>query len=72
MAGGAAAKKKVLRRFKIRGYTLKAEAVEEVLGFLGRFEDAEDEALDLLLDEIDNESRPSVLSDLSNLSFHWK
>ncbi|CAA7400803.1 unnamed protein product [Spirodela intermedia] len=65
MGGGGAAvmRKKVLRRFKIRGYTLKVEAVEEVLSFVGQFEDADDEALELLLDEIDNESYKSTILD---------
>ena len=58
-----ATRKKVQRKFKIRGFTLKVDALEEVLSFLSRFQDAENEALDLLLDEIDNESR-----NLSSLS----
>ncbi|KAK1315193.1 hypothetical protein QJS10_CPA06g02229 [Acorus calamus] len=49
--------KKVQRRFKIRGFTLKVEALDEVLSFLSRFQDAEDEALDLLIDELEKESR---------------
>ncbi|XP_043697593.1 DNA polymerase epsilon subunit B-like [Telopea speciosissima] len=58
---GAAVKKKVQRRFKIRGYNLNVDALEEVLSFLSHFEDAEDEALDLLLDEIKKESLKSIL-----------
>lgn len=57
-----ATRKKVQRKFKIRGFTLKVDALEEVLSFLSRFQDAENEALDLLLDEIDNESRNLSLS----------
>lgn len=61
-SGGGATRKKVQRKFKIRGFTLKVDALEEVLSFLSRFQDAEDDALDLLLDEIDNESRNLSLS----------
>ncbi|XP_078441110.1 DNA polymerase epsilon subunit B2 [Wolffia australiana] len=65
--GAGGMRKKVLRRFKIRGYTLKAEAVEEALRFLGRFVDAEDEALELLLDEIDNESLKETILDQASV-----
>ncbi|KAJ8621382.1 hypothetical protein MRB53_029911 [Persea americana] len=58
-----ATRKKVQRKFKIRGFTLKVDALEEVLSFLSRFQDAENEALDLLLDEIDNESLKSSILD---------
>ncbi|KAJ4960388.1 hypothetical protein NE237_020298 [Protea cynaroides] len=60
---GVGTRKKVQRRFKIRGYTLKVDALEEVLSFLSHFEDAEDEALDLLLDEIEKESLKSSILD---------
>ncbi|KAF8389640.1 hypothetical protein HHK36_024159 [Tetracentron sinense] len=58
---GAGTRKKVQRKFKIRGYTLKVEALDEILSFLSHFEDAEDEALDLLLDEIEKESLKSSI-----------
>ncbi|MQL85490.1 hypothetical protein Taro_018017 [Colocasia esculenta] len=61
-AGMAATRKKVQRRFKIRGYTLKVEAVEQVLAFLAGYPGDEDEALDLLVDVIDQESRPTISS----------
>ena len=57
MAAIGTLKKKIQRKFKIRGFALKTEALDEVLAFLSRFPDAEDEALDLLIDEIDKESR---------------
>ncbi|XP_077236246.1 DNA polymerase epsilon subunit B2 [Tasmannia lanceolata] len=60
---GIGTRKKVQRKFKIRGFTLKVDALEEVLSFLSRFEDAEDEALDLLLDEIGKESLKSSILD---------
>ena len=59
---GAATRKKVQRKFKIRGYTLKVEALDEILSFLSHFQDAEDEAIDLLLDELENESCISVFT----------
>ncbi|CBI15355.3 unnamed protein product, partial [Vitis vinifera] len=60
---GAATRKKVQRKFKIRGYTLKVEALDEILSFLSHFQDAEDEAIDLLLDELENESLKSSILD---------
>ncbi|KAM7479582.1 hypothetical protein LguiA_027795 [Lonicera macranthoides] len=51
-----AMRNKVHRKFKMRGYTLKVEALTEILSFVSRFEDAEDEALDLLLDELQHQS----------------
>ncbi|XP_058079436.1 DNA polymerase epsilon subunit B [Magnolia sinica] len=64
---GAGTRKKVQRKFKIRGYALKVEALEEILSFLTRFEDAEDEALDLLLDEIEKESLKSSILDKESI-----
>ncbi|KAK9168249.1 hypothetical protein Syun_000389 [Stephania yunnanensis] len=59
----ATTRKKVHRKFKMRGYTLKMEALEEILSFLSRFEDAEEEAIDLLLDELEKESLKSSIID---------
>lgn len=50
-------RKKLQRKFRLRGFTLKVDALEEAAAFLARFPDAEDEALDLLLDELDKEPR---------------
>lgn len=36
----------------MRGYKLKIEALTEILGFISQFPETEDEALDLLLDEL--------------------
>ncbi|KAK6148239.1 hypothetical protein DH2020_019151 [Rehmannia glutinosa] len=47
----------------MRGYTLKIEALSEVLGFIRRFPEAEDEALDLLLDELHHLSLKSSILD---------
>nr|KAJ0223776.1 hypothetical protein LSAT_V11C200056130 [Lactuca sativa] len=47
---------KVQRKCKMRGYTLKVEALTEILSFLSSYEDAEDEALELLLDELQHQS----------------
>nr|GMD30708.1 DNA polymerase epsilon subunit B [Ipomoea batatas]GMD33974.1 DNA polymerase epsilon subunit B [Ipomoea batatas]GMD38908.1 DNA polymerase epsilon subunit B [Ipomoea batatas] len=48
----------------MRGYTLKVDALSEVLSFLDRFpSDAHDEALDLLLDELQYLSLKSAILD---------
>ncbi|KAF9606601.1 hypothetical protein IFM89_026922 [Coptis chinensis] len=60
---GVRTKKKVFTKFKLRGYTLKLDALEETLSFLSRYEDEEDMALELLLDEIDKESLKSSILD---------
>ncbi|XP_027359268.1 DNA polymerase epsilon subunit B [Abrus precatorius] len=54
----ASTRKKVQRKCKIRGYNLKVDALDEILSFVTRFEGPdEDEAIDLLLDQIEHESR---------------
>ncbi|KAK1421047.1 hypothetical protein QVD17_23104 [Tagetes erecta] len=53
---------KVHSKCKMRGYTLKVEALKEILSFLSNYEDAEDEALNLLLDELQTQPlKSSVL-----------
>jgi DNA polymerase epsilon subunit 2 len=59
-APSAATRRKLQRKFKLRGFTLKVDALEEAAAFLDRFPDAEDDALDLLLDELDKEPRKPV------------
>ncbi|XP_052624257.1 DNA polymerase epsilon subunit B [Lactuca sativa] len=54
---------KVQRKCKMRGYTLKVEALTEILSFLSSYEDAEDEALELLLDELQHQSLKSSILD---------
>jgi hypothetical protein len=61
----AATRKKLQRKFRLRGFTLKVDALEEAAAFLARFPDAEDDALDLLLDELDKEPRNQSVSPLS-------
>ncbi|XP_057978119.1 DNA polymerase epsilon subunit B isoform X2 [Malania oleifera] len=63
----ASTRKNVQKKFKIRGYTLKVEALDEILSFLSRFED-ENEAIDILLDELENE--PLKSSTLDKESVH--
>lgn len=57
-------RKKVQHKFKLRGFTFKVDAMEEVLSYLAHFPNGEDEALDLLIDEMYNKScgllQPSV------------
>ncbi|KAK6794878.1 hypothetical protein RDI58_008331 [Solanum bulbocastanum] len=55
---------KVQRKFKMRGYSLKVEALSEVLSFLSHFpSDALDDALELLLDELHHLSLKSSILD---------
>ncbi|XP_052201832.1 DNA polymerase epsilon subunit B [Diospyros lotus] len=56
-------RKKVQKKFKMGGYTLKVEALNEVLSFVTHFQGAEDEALDLLLDELHHQSLKSSILD---------
>ncbi|KAI7982546.1 DNA polymerase epsilon subunit B [Camellia lanceoleosa] len=56
-------RKKVQRKFKMGGYTLKVEALNEVLSFLTHFQDVQDEALDLLLDQLQHQSLKSSILD---------
>ncbi|KAK8490390.1 hypothetical protein V6N13_076406 [Hibiscus sabdariffa] len=56
-------RKKIERKLKIRGYGLKMDGLEEILSFVNRFQDAEDEAMDLLLDHLDHQSLKSSIID---------
>ncbi|XP_022731107.1 DNA polymerase epsilon subunit B isoform X1 [Durio zibethinus] len=49
-------RKLIQKKLKIRGYSLKMDGLEEILSFVNRFQDAEDEAMDLLLDQLDHQS----------------
>ncbi|KAL6661628.1 hypothetical protein ACP70R_001012 [Stipagrostis hirtigluma subsp. patula] len=62
-APSAATRRKLQRKFRLRGFTLKVDALEEAAAFLERFPDAEDDALDLLLDELDKEPLQSSILD---------
>ncbi|XP_047046505.1 DNA polymerase epsilon subunit B-like [Lolium rigidum] len=62
-APSAAMRRKLQRKFRLRGFTLKVDALEEAAAFLDRFPDAEDDALDLLLDELDKEPLKSSILD---------
>ncbi|KAK2990641.1 hypothetical protein RJ640_028830 [Escallonia rubra] len=48
---------KVQRKFKMRGYSLKVEALTEILSFVSHFPDAQDDALNLLLDDLQSQSQ---------------
>eukprot|EP00258_Populus_trichocarpa_P021962 XP_024437981.1 DNA polymerase epsilon subunit B [Populus trichocarpa] len=50
-------RKLIQKKFKIRGYTLKIDALDQILSFTNRFLGAEDEALDLLLDHLQSQSQ---------------
>ncbi|KAE8732408.1 glutamate decarboxylase 5-like [Hibiscus syriacus] len=56
-------RKKIERKLRIRGYGLKMDGLEEILFFVNRFQDAEDEAIDLLLDHLDHQSLKSSIID---------
>jgi len=60
----ASTKKKIQKKCKIRGYNIKPEALEEILSFVTRFEltEEEDEATDIVLDHLEQESRNLSLS----------
>ncbi|MCH98179.1 DNA polymerase epsilon subunit 2-like [Trifolium medium] len=61
----APTKKKIQKKCKIRGYNIKVEALDEILSFVTRFEPAEqDEAIDLVLDQLENESLKSTIIDV--------
>ncbi|XP_073294341.1 DNA polymerase epsilon subunit B [Primulina huaijiensis] len=54
---------KLQRKFKMRGYTIKFEALSEFQRFLSHFPGAEDEALDILLEEIHHRPLKSSILD---------
>ncbi|CAI9113288.1 OLC1v1013861C1 [Oldenlandia corymbosa var. corymbosa] len=54
---------KVQRKFKMRGYTLKVEALTEILSFVNRFPEAQDDAIELLLDELHHFTLKSSILD---------
>ncbi|CAI0400211.1 unnamed protein product [Linum tenue] len=53
----ASMRKLIQKKFKIRGYALKVDALDEILSFVNRFKDAEEEALKLLLDDLQSKSQ---------------
>ncbi|XP_021892680.1 DNA polymerase epsilon subunit B isoform X2 [Carica papaya] len=56
-------RKKIQKKFKIRGYSLKVDALDEILSFVNQFPDAEEEAIDLLLDNLQLETLKSSVID---------
>ncbi|XWS60801.1 hypothetical protein CRYUN_Cryun07bG0068500 [Craigia yunnanensis] len=54
-------RKKIQKKVKIRGYSLKMDGLEEIISFVNRFQDAQDEAIDLLLDQLDHQSLKSSI-----------
>ncbi|KAG5542651.1 hypothetical protein RHGRI_015705 [Rhododendron griersonianum] len=58
-------RKKIQKKFKLWGYTLKVEALNEVLSFLSHYQDvpSQDEALDVLLDNLQHQSLKSSILD---------
>ena len=70
----ASTRKKVQRKCKIRGYSLKVDALDEILSFVSRFSYSDaDDAIDLLLDQLHNQAcnnQPIVHYQLFS-SFHF-
>ncbi|PON45429.1 DNA polymerase alpha/epsilon [Parasponia andersonii] len=61
---GSTTRKKVQRKCKIRGYSLKVDALDDILSFVSRFPDADaDDAIDLLLDQLHNQTLKSPIID---------
>eukprot|EP01018_Ginkgo_biloba_P028571 Gb_41127 [translate_table: standard] len=60
---GSESLKNVQKKFKLRGLTLTVEALKAVTDFVNDFTDAEDEALELVLDEIDRASVKTTVLD---------
>jgi hypothetical protein len=68
----APTKEKIQMKCKIRGYNIKIEALDEIIPFVTRFEPAEqDEAIDLVLDQLENESRNLSLSQCNYYSLDF-
>lgn len=76
-------RRKVQRKAKIRGlYSIKLEALDEIVSFVSRFQGCEDDAIDLVLDNLHDESCTTMFLFLSYycyifsathlISFHGK
>ncbi|WVZ16043.1 hypothetical protein V8G54_013609 [Vigna mungo] len=57
----ASMRKKVQRKCKIIGYNLKVDALDEILSFASRFEGDEDEAIDVLLKELEKSLKSTII-----------
>ncbi|GLJ38887.1 hypothetical protein SUGI_0792820 [Cryptomeria japonica] len=60
---GSQTLKNVQKKFKLRGLALTIEALRAVVNFINEFTDAEDEALELVMDEIDRVSLQAPVLD---------
>ncbi|KAG6607402.1 DNA polymerase epsilon subunit B, partial [Cucurbita argyrosperma subsp. sororia] len=56
-------RRKVQRKSKIRGYSIKLDALAEIVSFASRFDGCEDDAIDLVLDHLHDESLQSSIID---------
>ena len=63
-------RRKVQRKSKIRGYSIKLDALAEIVSFASRFDGCEDDAIDLVLDHLHDESCNAISLSLS-LSFFF-
>ncbi|XP_027924509.1 DNA polymerase epsilon subunit B [Vigna unguiculata] len=57
----ASMRKKVQRKCKIIGYNLKVDALDEILSFASHFEGNEDEAIDVLLKELEKSLKSTII-----------
>ncbi|KAL1199185.1 DNA polymerase epsilon subunit B [Cardamine amara subsp. amara] len=61
-------RKKIQKKFKNRGYRLKTDALDEILVFTDQFpDDTDGEAIDLLLDHLQQESLQSSIVDAESV-----
>ncbi|ESQ50132.1 hypothetical protein EUTSA_v10001961mg [Eutrema salsugineum] len=61
-------RKKIQKKFKIRGYNLKMDALDSILAFADQFpDDDEGEAIDLLLDHLQQENLNSSIVDAESI-----
>ncbi|KAH9316578.1 hypothetical protein KI387_025205, partial [Taxus chinensis] len=60
---GSQTLKNVQKKFKLRGLALTMDALKAVVNFINDFTDAEDEALELVMDEIDRASLQAPVLD---------
>lgn len=73
--GEAGMRKKAQKKFRIRGFTLRVDALDAVLSYISRFPEDEEEALEILIDGIEKESRefPLVFSfSPPQFALNWK
>lgn len=68
-------RKKIQKKFKTRGYSLKIDALNSILAFADQFPgDDEGEAIDLLLDHLQMENRmyaPPQITSIDSIRYSY-